>query len=245
MTTTQSETTEHKDGFFFVADTRGGYSGALKLPDGTRYAGTIFANDGPNGPWYRLPGVTAADVVVKNADDAFVRSGPMPSSLDGQTVKPMELRLNYYADKKLIGTLVTSKGAFTVFAEETTWKGKASLRGNVKPYEPRPKPEKIEAIEPGAATAKSPKRRPRKKVTPKGEPPVATADVVAVIDPGYVKTCTDHAGIVPLSRWGHGWQALLKAWTGGRRQCCRNAWKTGSTRTMPSAQSTYSSMRLI
>jgi hypothetical protein len=166
-TTTQPEPTEYKDGFFFVADTRGGYSGALKLPDGTRYTGTIFANDGANGSWYRLPGVTAADVAIKNADDAFVRSGHMPADLDGQTgVKPMELRLNYYADKKLIGTLVTSKGAFTVFAEETTWKGKASLRGNVKPYELRAKADKHIDSDRAEPAADRPAAKSRKAAPP-------------------------------------------------------------------------------
>lgn len=153
-----SQPTEFKDGFFFVADTRGGYSGSLKLPDGTRYTGVIFSNAGTNGPWYRLPTAVAADVAVKNADDAMVRSGELPTVLDGQSnVKPLELRLNYYADTKLIGTLVTSKGAFTVFAEETTWKGKASLRGNVKPYEPRARAEADAAPERPAAAAKKAK----------------------------------------------------------------------------------------
>jgi hypothetical protein len=189
MTTTpatQNETAGYKDGFFFVADTRGGYSGTLKLPDGTSYTGTIFANTGPNGPWYRLPGVTAADVATKNADDAFVRSSQMPPDLDAHTVKPMELRLNYYADKKLIGTLVVAKGAFTVFAEETTWKGKASLRGNVKPYEARSRPEKVVVSEPVAEpAAEQPVKRPRKKAKPKGELPVPAPEEVAAADTEY------------------------------------------------------------
>lgn len=160
-----AEPQDYKDGFFFVADTRGGYSGALKLPDGTRYTGTIFANDGANGPWYRLPTAVAGDVAVKNADDAYVRSGAMPDGLEGQAnLKPLELRLNYYADKKLIGTLVTSKGAFTVFAEETTWKGKASLRGNVKPYEVRARADKQADIAAPKAERPTPPARKAKPV---------------------------------------------------------------------------------
>jgi hypothetical protein len=181
--TTPSEATEYKDGFFFVADTRGGYSGTLKLPDGTPYTGTIFANSGTNGAWYRLPGVTAADVATKNADDAFVRSGQIHADLDGQTVKPMELRLNYYADKKLIGTLVVAKGAFTVFAEETTWKGKASLRGNVTPYGVRMTAEKTENTEPVAVPTERPIKRSRKKAKTTDELPLPQPPTDVAVDP--------------------------------------------------------------
>jgi hypothetical protein len=134
--------------FFVVASRDGYYQGSIQLPDGTRYTGRLYPNDGPRGTWYRA-NLIASDNAVFNAD-AKLDAAKKPSELP----QPCELRLNYFRDgldrtgapllkpngepvKQYIATLWTSRGLHTVFAEETIQDGRAALRGRIVPFMPK------------------------------------------------------------------------------------------------------------
>lgn len=107
------------------------------LPDGTKYSGTLWANQGDKGVWYSTgrDGLVPADHEVLAADQALKRSGEVHVDLPAEpNFKALELRLNQFREepdaktgeqvKGYIGTLHTSRGLFTVFADARAYQGK-------------------------------------------------------------------------------------------------------------------------
>jgi hypothetical protein len=172
--------------FFVVANRDGFYQGTIQLPDGTNYTGRIYPNDGPRGTWYRAD-LIASDNAVFNADtkiDPAKRPDELPPE---STLRPCELRLNYFRDgedkerkpmlkgngepvKQYIATLWTSRGLHTIFAEETVQDGRAALRGRIVPYERRAELEAGAEPDGEAARANAGKR------AGKGQEPKAAAN---------------------------------------------------------------------
>lgn len=144
-----TETSQSK--FFLTAQPFGGFQGSIQLPDGTRYAGTLWANQSDKGVWYSTGTeqlLVSADHAVLAADQMLKRTGEVHPDLPAEAnVKPLELRLNMFREqpdpktgdliKGYIGTLYTSRGLFTVFADARTYQGKAALIGSIKPYQPK------------------------------------------------------------------------------------------------------------
>ena len=108
--------------------------------------------------------------------DTKIDPAKRPEELPAEsTLRPCELRLNYFRDgedkdrkpmlkgngepvKQYIATLWTSRGLHTIFAEETVQDGRAALRGRIVPYERRPELEAAAAPDGDAARANAGKR---------------------------------------------------------------------------------------
>lgn len=123
---------------YLVAQSSGFYDGTVQLPTGTKYAFPrgrgLYANKGPGGDWYR------GDLVALDHDrfgeDARIDASVKPAGMDERsTIKPLELRLNPWVGGKadLIGSIWTSEGLFTVFADKANDRGQLVIRGSIKP----------------------------------------------------------------------------------------------------------------
>jgi len=127
--------TDNKSKFFLVAQNNGSYQGTIILPNGTELKGSLFANaakEAGQKDWYRGD-LRATDNATFNADNRM-KPEDRPAAIHEQsTLKPAELRLNEWKGGKTshIGQLYNSQGAFTVFANETSYKGRPALAGNI------------------------------------------------------------------------------------------------------------------
>lgn len=132
------EKRDYDNKFYLVAQAGGFYDGAVQLPTGTKYGFPkgrgLYANKGPAGDWYR------GDLIALDhdrfAEDARIDGNVRPAGMDERSsIKPLELRLNPWIGGKtdLIGTIWTSEGLFTVFADKGNERGQLVLKGAIRP----------------------------------------------------------------------------------------------------------------
>lgn len=150
--------------FYLVAQQDGSYEGTIRLENGKDYSGKIYANTSDSGLWYR-GNLTAIDQETHARDGALMREFMQAGEEAGKGTKPLELRLNPWKGGRaeLIGTLVTSDGRWTIFANSGKYGGRLVLRGSIRQKQDKPAGEDPEPALP-------PKESPR---STRGEMPEA------------------------------------------------------------------------